>query len=465
MVSKTIKAGFGYTVGNYFIKGISFLSIPIFARLLSPNDYGIFNTYLAYESVFYLFVGLALHSCLKNAKYKYSDNFQKFSSCCLLLICIIFLAWIFIANIFFHFIYIFTGFSRWILNVLLFHCLASSFLAFYNSYISLDYAYKSYLAVSAVNAIGNVAISVLLILFVFPSIRYLGRIFGTVFALVPTTIYILFYFWKKAKPEINKTYWRFALKFSMPLIPHGLSQVVLSQFDRIMITKMIGASESGIYSFAYTIFSIVQITFSSIDSVWAPWFYQKMHETNYNEIKKRTSFVIVLMLVFMSVVMLVSPELLALLGTKSYANSIYCVIPLVCGGFFAFLYNFPAAIEYYFEKTNYIMLGTIFAALLNIILNYIFIKRYGYVAAAYTTLVSYFLYFVFHWFLSKKMFKKDIYNKKIIVFAVIFIFLITLISIFSLNIFFIRIIALFAMLLCFVIYEEKKIGFIKKIFV
>lgn len=463
MASKALKAGIGYTVGNYLIKGISFLTVPLFARLLSPSDYGIFNTYLAYESVFYLFVGLALHTCLKNAKYKYEAEFQKFSSSCLLLVCIVFAAWIFVVNILFPFINRLTDFPRWLVNVLIFHCFASSLLIFYNSYISLDYAYKSYLAVSAVNAVGNVAISVLLILFVFPSSRYVGRILGTVLVLVPITVYIIFYFWKKAKPKVNKKYWHFALKFSLPLVPHGLSQVILSQFDRIMITRMIGAAESGIYSFAYTIFSIVQITGFSIDSAWTPWFYQQMHDKNYDGIKKRSSFVIISMSAFMSIVMLISPELLSLLGTKSYADSVYCVIPLVAGGFFAFIYNFPAGIEYYFEKTKFIMAGTMAAALLNIVLNYIFIKQYGYVAAAYTTLATYFLYFVFHWFLSRKIFRERIYSIKAVVMSSLSVFIVTAICILFLKVTVVRMMVAAGAIAVFVVYEEKEMGIGKKI--
>lgn len=463
MASKALKAGIGYTVGNYLIKGISFLTVPLFARLLSPSDYGIFNTYLAYESVFYLFVGLALHTCLKNAKYKYEAEFQKFSSSCLLLVCIVFAAWIFVVNILFPFINRLTDYPRWLVNVLIFHCFASSLLIFYNSYISIDYAYKSYLAVSAINAVGNIAISVLLILFVFPSSRYVGRILGTVLVLVPITVYIIFYFWKKAKPKVNKKYWHFALKFSLPLVPHGLSQVILSQFDRIMITRMIGAAESGIYSFAYTIFSIVQITGSSIDSAWTPWFYQQMHDKNYDGIKKRSSFVIISMSVFMSIVMLISPELLSLLGTKSYADSVYCVIPLVAGGFFAFLYNFPAGIEYYFEKTKFIMAGTMAAALLNIVLNYIFIKQYGYVAAAYTTLATYVLYFVFHWFLSRKIFRERIYSIKTVVISCLSVFIVTAICIFFLKVTVVRMMVAAGAIAVLVVYEEKVMGIGKKV--
>ena len=72
-MSKAIKAGLGYVIGNYMLKGLSFLTIPIFTHLLTPSDYGTFNTFTASESICMVLLGLAIHSSYKNAKYKYGD--------------------------------------------------------------------------------------------------------------------------------------------------------------------------------------------------------------------------------------------------------------------------------------------------------------------------------------------------------------------------------------------------------
>lgn len=76
---KYIKAGIGYTFANYFIKGLSFITLPIYVRLMSTADYGNFNTYVAYESMLSVVLGLALHASLKNAKIRYSSKIE-FSS-------------------------------------------------------------------------------------------------------------------------------------------------------------------------------------------------------------------------------------------------------------------------------------------------------------------------------------------------------------------------------------------------
>ena len=43
------KAGIWYTLGNILLKGCIFFTLPIFTRILSTNDFGIYNTYMAYE--------------------------------------------------------------------------------------------------------------------------------------------------------------------------------------------------------------------------------------------------------------------------------------------------------------------------------------------------------------------------------------------------------------------------------
>ena len=69
--NKIVKAGFGYTIGNYFLKGLSFFTIPLFTRLLTTQDYGKYNTFLSYENILFVLLGFAIHSSYKNARYRF----------------------------------------------------------------------------------------------------------------------------------------------------------------------------------------------------------------------------------------------------------------------------------------------------------------------------------------------------------------------------------------------------------
>ena len=401
--NKVIKAGIGYTIGNYLLKGLSFLTVPLFSRLLDTSDYGIFNTYLAYQGIMFLLVGIALHTSLKNAKYRYKEEFDRYNSNCILVMLVSLAVWLFLANLTYPLYAGLTGFSRLIINLLLFDSFGTALIQFFNVYVGLDYRYDSFLKISAFNALGNLGMSVILILGFFKDDRATGRIIGNALPVMAIAVVLIWYFWKKRRPKWNREQVTYAVTYSLPLIPHGISQVILSQFDRIMIKSMIGSAEAGIYSFGYNIFSIINVTANSLDNVWGPWFYEQMQQKKYEEIRRQSSKYAFGMLLFSVMVMLGTPELVMLLGAKAYWDAKYTVIPIVVGGYFMFLYTLPSSVEYYHEKTKYIAIGTACAAGVNILLNLWFISRFGYVAAAYTTLATYVLYFVFHYFIATRV--------------------------------------------------------------
>lgn len=398
------KAGIGYTLGNYFLKGIGFVTVPVFARILTTEDYGIYNTFLAYEGILYLFIGLAIHSSIKNAKYEYGDdqidNYT--SSVTLIPIFNLFLFLILGNALNAKGIPILSG-DKTQLNLLIIYSFCSSLLYIYRARLILDYRTKEYLNLSYFNAISSVLFSLYFVLKIYPDKRYLGRILGTVLPMMLIAIWILVRLFNKSKPHISYRFWRFGLKISIPIIPHGVGQIVLSSFDRIMITNMIGSFEAGLYSFAYTIYSIILITGNSISTVFEPWAFERLNAGKGTELKRRAEQIVCGLAFICSLTMLITPELVVVLGSEKYKESIPAVMPILLGGFFSMAYSIPAVVEYYYKKTQYIAIGTVSAALINIILNAVFIPRFGYIAAAYTTLVSYFLYFIFHSFISKRL--------------------------------------------------------------
>lgn len=407
---RVVKAGIGYTVGNYLLKGLSFLTVPLFSRMLNTSDYAIFNTYLAYQGIMFLLVGIALHTSLKNAKYRYGKEFDTYNSNCIYIMIVSLVGWLLFTNVFYSLYGNQIGFSRFIVNILLLDSFGTALIQFFNAYVGLDYRYDQFLKIAAFNALGNVGISIVFICSIFKNQRAAGRIIGNALPVILIAVFLIYYFWKKQKPNRDKEQIQYAVKYSIPLVPHGISQVILSQFDRIMIKNIIGNAEAGIYSFGYNIFSIINVTSNSLENVWGPWFYEQMEKKDYGTIREKSSKYAFGMLLFSSMVMLGTPEMVQILGARDYWDAKYTVIPIVVGGYFMFLYSLPSSVEYYYEKTKYIALGTGGAAVINIFLNLWFVPRYGYVAAAYTTLVTYVLYFAFHYYIAMRVHGRCIFD-------------------------------------------------------
>jgi O-antigen/teichoic acid export membrane protein len=401
--NKVASAGIGYTVGNYLLKGINFLTIPIFTRLMTTEHYGIYSTYMTYDAIISVFIAFALHSSLKNAKYKYNEKFDDYVSS-ILILPVMFLAVLLVGvNVFCQPMSRLLELNRGILNVLFIHAFANSIVTIYNGKLGLDYKYQDFLKISFVNTVSNLVLSLALMFTLYANERYMGRILGSALPLVVIAVVIYWKSFQKAKPRFNKEYWKFGLNYSLPIIPHGISQIILSSFDRIMIKNLVGTSEAGIYSLGCNIEQLVKITTTSLDTVWGPWFYERMNENDHESIKKCSTWYAYGMFVFLSCLIFGAPEIVKIMGSEAYQDAKYVVIPLLACTFFTFLYTLPATVEYYYQKTKMIALGTMGAALLNIVLNYFCIKAFGYQAAAYTTLTAYVAYFVFHYLIAKKI--------------------------------------------------------------
>ena len=102
-------------------------------------------------------------------------------------------------------------------------------------------------------------------------------------------------------------------------------------------------------------------------------------------------------------VVMCAPELLGILAPDSYQTALWVVPPVTVSVYFTFLYNLFATFEYYYEKTHYVATATVVGAVLNVVLNAIFIPKFGFVAAGYTTLVCFMLYAFSHYFFMRKV--------------------------------------------------------------
>ena len=215
---------------------------------------------------------------------------------------------------------------------------------------------------------------------------------------------------KKAPAVPSYKFWRFGILYSLPLIPHGLALVLMGQCDRIMIQYFNGAYEVGIYSLAANISIILLIISQSLDSSWGVWFFEKMSHRGIKDIYHKSSEYIALFTVVSVLLIAVAPDLIQIMSDEEYWAAKDVVTVLLWGNYFSFLYLGIVHYEYYYNKTYLVLVGTVLSAILNVVLNYYTIPLYGYMAAAYTTLASYILNFLFHYVIIFLMYKHQALN-------------------------------------------------------
>ena len=149
------------------------------------------------------------------------------------------------------------------------------------------------------------------------------------------------------------------------------------------------------------------MVWTAINASFVPYLYQNMENTK-SKIKKLSMSMLGMYSLVAILLVYLAPEIVRILATEEYYKGIYIMPPIAGGVYFIAVSNLYSNILVYLKRTNIIMISSIIAAVINVILNYIMIEAYGYMAAAYTTLLSYVVMAVLLSIWANREFKKHI---------------------------------------------------------
>lgn len=406
-----IKASFWFLICAFLQKGISMITTPIFTRLLSTQEYGQYSVFNSWLSIVTILVSLNLSAgVFTQGLVKFEADRASFASAIQGLETFLNCIWTIIYLVGRRFWNDFLGLTTVQVLSMLVMIWATSVFCFWADTKRVEYKYKSLVAITLIVSIAKPGVGIFLV--INANDKVTARILGL--ALVELIGYSGMFFlqMRKGKLFFSKKYWKYALAFNLPLIPHYLSQVVLNSADRIMISNMVGDSEAGIYSLAYSLSSIMLLFNNSLMQTLSPWIYKKIKDRKINEISTVAYLSLTLIAIVNLLLILVAPEAVAIFAPKAYHTAIWTIPPVAMSVYFMFCYDLFAKFAFYYEKTKLIMCASVIGAVLNIVLNYIFINAFGYVAAGYTTLVCYVIYSVAHYNLMNIICKKYCDNVK-----------------------------------------------------
>ena len=370
---------------------------------MTKSDFGAFSNYTAWLSIVAIVCTLEFKSSVSRAYYDFTEDFDGYLSS------ITFLGTLITAG-FYALVLIFRGFFESLLgmdflyiNIMFLNVLFAPALEILQAKHRIQLKYKAFVVVSIVTTLSSTLLSVLLVTRL--ENRLAGRILGQALPLIIAYIIAFILVTSRGKTIYNKTYWKYALVFSAPIVPHLLSNTLLGSSDKVMITYMIGSEANAIYSLAYSCGMIISVLFTSMNQAWVPWLFEKLHEEDHMTVKKVSKLYLAVFMIMLEGAVLLAPELMLIMGGRSYEEATVLVAPIMLGYGFKFAYTFYVNIEQYEKKTYFISVGTIAAAVINIVLNLIFLPRYGYAAAAYTTLAGYVILMVLHLIFCRSILK------------------------------------------------------------
>lgn len=396
-LSEPVKASFWFTVCSVVQKGISLITVPIFTRLMTTEQYGQYSLYLSWDSIIIVFATLNLsYQVFNNGLLKYSSDQDGYTSAMLGLsnLCTTVLLAVYL--IFRNPINEATGLTTPLFLLMFLQYYVNQALALWTVKERFHYRYKALTAVTLLSAVFSSAVGVVAVYFSHDKVFARVASLALVNLVVGGALYLRML--SKNSSLVNLGYWRFVLKINLPLIPHYLSMTALASADRILIANICGESFTAYYSVSYNAAAIINLLISSINSSYNPWFYQNLSKGNLTKISHVTNLLLIVVGFACFIPILFGPEVISLLGSNSYLEAVWVMPSVAIGVFFVFLYSLFSNFELYYENSKLIMFASVSAAIINVVLNLLFLPQFGFIAAGYTTLICYIALAIFHYF-------------------------------------------------------------------
>ena len=421
--SSPAKASIALMMTQMVQKGLNIISEPIYTRLLTTEEYGESSLFFSWYEIVIIFTGLCLSKgVFNNGMLEFKEDRDIFS---LSMYVLTLSSTILIGIIVIPFCIYANNFLRIPVYLIFYMFLLLAFeaaLSMWSVRQRFEYHYKATAAVTISLATLSPLCGIISIT-LFPEHRVAARIIGartvalTAYLIVAACLFI------KANGKIKIEYWKYALLFNLPLLPHYLSLHILNHTDRIMIASIAGTSDAGIYSVAYNGCAAIKLFWTSINASLIPWTYEQCEKKDFKRLGDLTRVLVFAFALLCVCFMFLAPEVMKILSPVSYHEGVYVIPSVVAGVFFSMLYYIFANVVYYYKKPKYVMIGSVVSATVNIVLNAIFIPAFGYLAAGYTTMVSYILQAMIDYWAMKKVLEHDIYDMRLILvlsFSVIF---------------------------------------------
>lgn len=422
--SVLLKTSFWYTISSFLAKGIVFIMLPFYVRLLTKEQYGDYSNMMSWVN---LIVGTAmmnLQFVIIKSQNTNKEEVPKYlinSYYAILLILAIFLTPLIIFKNQIAFILQMDNFS---LSIVIIYSLFVPMFYLYQAYLRSTFKLKEFVVINIIIALLSAIFSLTFLYLTNSEIRYYYFVIAQT---LPIILFAIYYLIKVLLVErkISKKHIKEAFSIGLPMIPHLLGITILSKVDRIMITSIIGASATADYSVAYNLSMIVTTLSTALNSAFMPWLIKQLSEDKKESIKKPILLQVILIMIITIGISIIAPEVMIIWAGRKYAEVIYIIPPIMIGVLFTHIYTIFYNIEIFYNAKKMLVLSSVIASIFNLISNYIFIRIYGYESAAYTTLVSNLLLVSLHGYGIKRINRLDLLPMR----GLVFIMLLSLLSI------------------------------------
>lgn len=394
MIRQFLRDSFLYSLSALFVRGIGFLLLPLYTRALGVESYGLYDYITAIGSILGVIVALEVcqgvhrfvpefsRSRLKRAYYISTALWFTYG-CYGFVAVIVFFNSQFLAELLFH------DKDKWRLvdiSALVFFANANVYLI--TSTLRATLRPKHSTLISALYALCAAGFSLFFLFVLQWQIEAL-----LVAQLISGAITSIAGFWLIRKSilfRVSMSALKKLLAFSIPLVPSSIGVIFALFADRVMIKEMLGFESVGVYGVAVRVASILTLLSVGFQYAITPLIYSRYKEpqTPANIAKLYHSYLVVAALLFLAV-SLSATWIVSLVADEGFSGAANLIPILAAATIFASMHVFFPGLNLA-SKTGVISGINIAIAVANLGLNYVLIKHFGAVGAAYATFLTVF---------------------------------------------------------------------------
>ncbi|MFQ2622382.1 lipopolysaccharide biosynthesis protein [Aeromonas caviae] len=202
---------------------------------------------------------------------------------------------------------------------------------------------------------------------------------------------------------LKKAFFKEALSFGVPLVPHVVGIFLLSSIDRFFINRQLGVAEAGIYMLGVQLSLGMAVVFDAINKALVPWLFRTLSDNNPHQLQRLVKFTYLFFAIVSglgALSFIVGPWVVTWVAGAEYQRATTVIGWLCLGQAFGGMYLMVTNYLFFYKKTMLLSLVTVSCGLLNIILLIFLIDDFGIVGVAIAFSVAMFIRFLLTWSLS-----------------------------------------------------------------
>lgn len=383
-----------YTFGDIFAKGLNYLLLPLYLQHLPPEEFGI----LAITEVLKAILGLLFSFGMTGAILRFIHVVEEkelpsfFGSMWVFLILSagsVTLFLLIFGSSLFQILIPNVKFEPFLQKTILTAFLNSSFALLPTTMFRARDQVKNYVLFGLFSTVFMTAATILHVVVLKQEAAgwVQAQLEGAVLVALVSFIILL----RKVKPSFRWETLKPALFFSIPLIPHFVAHWILSVSDRMIIESYVGLAQLGLYTLGYQFGQGFQVIVTGLNNAMIPMFGRASRERSERlKLPDMITYYLLIVTTFALFFALIGGDIILLLFPSNYDEAVPLVSWIILG-FLAFaVYIIPINyLSMTTGKTRLIPFSTLTAALLNLVLNLVFVPQFGIMAAAVNTAIGY----------------------------------------------------------------------------